>query len=418
MEAIFDDEAQVNCAIEAEPDPKASTDFTRLKAIGETSLGAASVESENSDADCSPLAFSYQPLKESDGIRLVLIHPAPDVSAHLECSIQHATLSQYDQDLMNHYHALSYVWGDATNTRKITVEGYPIQVTVTLESALRRLRDRERIIRVWADALCINQADTDERNQQVRQMGTVYSVARHTVIDLGEGSEETDSILDQLAGFGTVGNIPVPKHVLRDRYGDTKLKALADGLKEQILGRPWFSRVWVFQELLLSQDPWVQCGSKRLKWESLCHFLRVFRSNGKSEYTLGGRPKQGGSNASMELDALQRLEGLEEARLNFQQHLVGRGEGNSLLSLLSSRRGLGVTDPRDMIYAHFGIMSDTFPGHLKNEVDYSKSVIELYTEIALYLFHKYKDCRMLTFVEDTDPLKRLRGLPSWVPDWT
>jgi hypothetical protein len=98
--------------------------------------------------------FSYQPLVGPDLIRLVLLHPALDVLADVECSIEHASLTQYDQDLINHYTALSYVWGEPTDTRQIIVGGCAFHITATLESALRHLRDTKNVIRVWADALC------------------------------------------------------------------------------------------------------------------------------------------------------------------------------------------------------------------------------------------------------------------------
>jgi hypothetical protein len=53
--------------------------------------------------------FKYQPLIEPDPIRLVLLHPAADVSAELECSMEHVTLSDYNHSLIHHYTALSYV---------------------------------------------------------------------------------------------------------------------------------------------------------------------------------------------------------------------------------------------------------------------------------------------------------------------
>jgi hypothetical protein len=216
--------------------------------------------------------FTYQPLTAPDAFRLVLLPPMSDVSAELECSIEHATLSQYRQNPVNQYAALSYVWGDPTDVRQITVSGCPFHITATLETALRHSRVAGRVIRIWADALCINQADISERNQQVSQMGSIYSLAHHTVIYLGDSTEETDNIFNELAAFGKKGGVVIA------RTGATadqrsKCRHMADGLKTLILQKPWFYRVWVFQELLLSRDPWLQCGKKRLKWESLDQFV-------------------------------------------------------------------------------------------------------------------------------------------------
>jgi hypothetical protein len=39
---------------------------------------------------------------------------------------------------------------------------------------------------------------------------------------------------------------------------------------EHVLSKEWFNRVWVFQELVFSNNPWVQCGTMRVKWEKIC----------------------------------------------------------------------------------------------------------------------------------------------------
>jgi len=93
-------------------------------------------------------AFSYQPLAEPDAIRLVLLHRRLNVSAPLECSIVYTTLSHCDEDLNNHYIAISYVWGDQTNTRLIVVDSCSFRITANLDSALRHIRDTKTILRV------------------------------------------------------------------------------------------------------------------------------------------------------------------------------------------------------------------------------------------------------------------------------
>ncbi|KAI8219941.1 hypothetical protein K4K54_009024 [Colletotrichum sp. SAR 10_86] len=89
--------------------------------------------------------------------------------------------------------ALSYVWGDPTITEEISVNGYTSRVTNNLAAALRHIFKQQEVItnaqqqqsghtvqpisRLWADALCINQYDIEERNQQVAMMGELYSSA-------------------------------------------------------------------------------------------------------------------------------------------------------------------------------------------------------------------------------------------------
>jgi hypothetical protein len=47
-------------------------------------------------------------------------------------------------------------------------------------------------MRLWVDAVCINQQDTQEQSSQVAMMAEIYSGARRTIVWLGEGRDEDD----------------------------------------------------------------------------------------------------------------------------------------------------------------------------------------------------------------------------------
>ena len=77
------------------------------------------------------------------------------------------------------YVALSYCWGDARITREIIVNGCSFHVIVNLETALRQLRDSHCIkqgFKLWADAICIDQRNLEERGQQIGRMRCIYSL--------------------------------------------------------------------------------------------------------------------------------------------------------------------------------------------------------------------------------------------------
>lgn len=84
-------------------------------------------------------------------------------------------------------------------------------------------------------------------------MGLIYSLAQHTIIYLGEQSMEPEVVFAALQATYTETLPLVPLH---PRYFDMA--------KEHVLGSAWFTRVWVFQELVLSRDPWVQQGRSRM----------------------------------------------------------------------------------------------------------------------------------------------------------
>ena len=376
----------------------------------------------------SPLvlpAFKYKAINEHDAIRLILLQPAADISARLECSIEHVNLSQYNEDLINHYTALSYVWGDATEKRDIVVDGCSLSITGNLDSALRHIRHTKDIIKIWADAICINQEDIQERGQQVQQMGTIYFIAVHTIIYLGEASAEIDDVLTLLSSVSTAGQTLLYLDHETSTIKNMPFETITNTIQAHILNKAWFNRVWVFQELLLSRDPWVQCGSNRVRWTDLCQLSRL-----ASTPLLHQKPIRGSvfglhnpllpsldSRGPRSSDA-GYLEDMDIARREFQNYVIGHGEGNSLLALLTLRRGLGVTDARDMIYAHLGIATDNLTGNNHLKVDYQKPFLEVFTDIARYFLWKYNDFSILTCVEDDSVEIRRKRLPTWVPDWT
>src|SRR5690349_15461535 len=62
-----------------------------------------------------------------------------------------------------------------------------ILVTRNLVEALRMFRRQQIPRALWADAICINQKDLEERSSQVQLMTRIYSEASAVLIWLGYG---------------------------------------------------------------------------------------------------------------------------------------------------------------------------------------------------------------------------------------
>ncbi len=121
----------------------------------------------------------YQPLEPRE-IRLFILNPGEGedlLSGRLTCA------SLDDQSL--HYEALSYAWGIDIIRRPIILHGFWFAVTISLFSALRRLRRPTEPRILWVDALCINQQNIQERGGQVSLMGEIYSRCHQCLIWLG-----------------------------------------------------------------------------------------------------------------------------------------------------------------------------------------------------------------------------------------
>ncbi len=57
--------------------------------------------------------------------------------------------------------------------------------------------------RLWADQICINQKDVEEKNSQVVMMGDIYRNARRTLIWIGQGDEDVTAVVELLHAMAT-----------------------------------------------------------------------------------------------------------------------------------------------------------------------------------------------------------------------
>jgi hypothetical protein len=354
---------------------------------------------EADDAD----QYEYSQLNGPDAIRLIHLQPCKNLEAGIECSLKDATLAEYRDDICDHYIAISYVWGDQDDTRTISVDGKRLQITASLDSALRYVRDHRRALRVWADGVCINQKDVHERNRQVRLMGDIYSIAQHTIIFLGLSSLRCDSVLQSIAsGYQP----PVQsEESLGTSSQEIPTRQFETIVEDEILSRPWFTRVWILQELVFSQNPWLQCGSSRVRWHMFCS--TVLRSEHWS-----WRP---GS-----LRVLTHMsERWIQARRDHESHpkkLNREAPGKDLLELVCDRARCSLSDPRDMIYAHLGLVSAETRNMIP--IDYEKTVAQLYMSMT-ELYAQWIGIWNVIILAGVEPEQRRDpSLPSWVVDWS
>lgn len=161
------------------------------------------------------IGYTYSPLGQ-DEIRLIKLHSNAGTEA-LHCDLIHHKLTDNLK-----YDTISYAWGDAVFDRSLIItpntytcnehreripsaegdqgKGY-LYITSTLYSALQRAQKHRpnQCISIWADAICINQEDVDEKNSQVQLMRRIYESAETTWIDLGEECNGSAMILDIVA---------------------------------------------------------------------------------------------------------------------------------------------------------------------------------------------------------------------------
>jgi hypothetical protein len=195
--------------------------------------------------------LSYQERLSKDQIRILEILPSDDPTVLVRCELR-----TYDLPHALEYEALSYRWGDLKEWREIMCDNQVITVTPNLHDALAKLRlPRTRRI-IWADALCINQADKDEKAIHVARMDEIYSKAHHVVVWFGHEKDETTQavvhgieIIDKRCGKQLALKRSDP---IVDWEGSESWLHLPDGDLEKLpwvefrklYDNEWFNRMW------------------------------------------------------------------------------------------------------------------------------------------------------------------------------
>lgn len=154
---------------------------------------------------------------------------------------------------------LSYVWGNASRTTKIFVNGISFQATRNLVDFFRHYRFlpiQYQNTALWVDAICINQNDLDERGQQVALMSEIYGAPPLTISWLGleSAEEKSDFAVDWIIKISKdVEEADDPESLeWLEKNAKDLLKGNTQGPVWSSIGsmlhRPYWTRVWTTQE--------------------------------------------------------------------------------------------------------------------------------------------------------------------------
>lgn len=143
-------------------------------------------------------AYEYSPLPHVHdrklSFRIFTLHPADQFSAPIRGDLRTYSILFPDPEkcVCEPYEALSYAWGDVTPTSTITFPDNSIlPIAANLNAFLRHRRHHEDTLDLWIDAICINQADNNERSSQVQIMGQIYFLTSRLSIWLGPPSSDS-----------------------------------------------------------------------------------------------------------------------------------------------------------------------------------------------------------------------------------
>lgn len=268
------------------------------------------------------------------------------------------------------FEALSYVWGSPVPRARVRLAMGYMEVGPSLYAALRGLRypDSPRVI--WADALCINQADVSERNSQVQIMADIYSRASRTLIWLSDATPELEGAISSLQSMHS--------HSSKESYGSgTRTSGRSEKVSEEptqasasppfgsgingpavasLFCLPWFTQKWVIQEAVRSQNPVFVIGKKTLPWDVLvgsaqCSTLSTFL---------------------IQIEQPQKSQQVTAHAMNLMLMAQLRAqEPQSLMALLSETANFSCVEDKDCLFSELGLMPASLQASCLLRPDYS-----------------------------------------------
>lgn len=399
------------------------------------------------------------------------------------CTVQIMSLVDMAADAK--FEALSYTWGPSKPEYPLYVidddleydddDKVPMmRISPNLNKALRHLMveddeqklEKDPMLYIWVDAICINQRDNEEKAWQVEMMYEIYQRASRTIVWLGPGTKSSDLAMEVLVGmrrvsealepFSTAAHAEgfsksvvdmrkIPKSALEGLHPDDLELTGAFGLlfKQQISGqdwirpfpiddvaalfqRPYWSRIWILQEFAAAKDIIIVCGTKRAKDVCFRSFMETWdiqmsemvlppRGIDHRPWTVVMTRKELAFGKAIQQKIANPDNTNEEEKKEMREFLAkpeNRKYNRNLRMLLQEawKGELEATNPLDLIYALLNLASDH--AELGINVDYTVSPVELYTQATRAIYEK-GDLALMAYCNGVP-----KHLPSWVPNFT
>ncbi|KAI4277755.1 MAG: hypothetical protein L6R38_005378 [Xanthoria sp. 2 TBL-2021] len=377
----------------------------------------------------SPKPSESEKVSFSPKFKLLRILPPTTQSNEIICELSWEMLDDPQE-----YEALSYTWGTTAQDQPIQIRTFLSQspspsqpktdifhVTKHLHAALLHLRQSTAPRTVWIDQLCIDQHSLDEKNAQVKLMARIYRSAKRTIVWLGElNIQDTDRIdivvatermnfrpvereystledqviLKDLIGFGAQDNT--------DDSGRRRRKILAG-----LLNRSWFTRAWVYQEVVVAQRGVVLCGSLEMDMDIFINLL-----DGVCDLDF----QEVGEAASIMYSSkgYKPMFAIREARFESRNGLSSTKKSRWLSTLWQAMGNLDATNPRDKVYAFLAFADSTDENRISPS--YGKSIKSVYTDATVRSIYSVGSLDVLELAIKS--AESSEDLPSWVPDFS
>jgi hypothetical protein len=337
----------------------------------------------------------------------------------------------------------SYCAGDPLSTEVIRINGLKFNAFANLGHALKDvvaywrkngMKTEEEPL--WADQICINQSDPDERSHQVEQMRDIYAAARMVLValattecDLGpaDGIQWMLNLRQALRDMNCEGLADAWDSPCKDLIAAHMFKGLLHSNFQDrfvdlfyLLRSPWWQRAWIYQEFIVASEAIFLYGGASISWQDFAAVASHLQDNhlvlhqilaNKVRKWAASHPETTDLALDYLEDDLYILFGHLEVSFTLVQRKYRWQEPGDLKIWLECGRMCQTSDPRDRVYAflglahpHYNIVPDYSPSNTMDNVllDVAKKIVcaENTLDLLSHVGRRYRD-----------------EFPSWVPEW-
>ncbi|KIW84395.1 hypothetical protein Z517_03645 [Fonsecaea pedrosoi CBS 271.37] len=235
-------------------------------------------------------ASAYPSLEWDDSIRLFELSRSDLPGGRLYGRLTSVRLSNCPE-----YCAISYVWKEPRTKHVVLSKDCTIDVPDSLFDGLSEILREREVKLIWADQVCIRQADDHEKESQVVLMAQIYGHAHLVIAWLGKPAEDTRLAFRLLEFFAALPSetrgvvegseaqrpLLILEELAQELCLDDRVQVFADPTNAAWRGvfalvkRPWFTRFWVVQEVALSSNLSIRCGKFEISGDPFCRVLRL-----------------------------------------------------------------------------------------------------------------------------------------------
>jgi hypothetical protein len=305
------------------------------------------------------------------------------------------------------YTAVSYTWNGEPRDQPMLIDGCSLKVINNFRIALPHLIKAAKTQYLWVDGLCINQEDDEEKEVQIPLVREIYTLCHECLIWLGESTPETEIAIDAIPRISRNLELYDASQVwdlegIGIRSPGTPGSALWKGFAN-IFSRPWFKRVWTFQEGVLPPNIKFLFSTRVMAFDDIVPLANPLLNHLTSlEHFYA------------DTDVFKRqftfIGFLKTIRIYKFRNSASRVQ-NCLdtLRLLYFTRPWSSANPLDKIYGLLGLTDPSLQNSLV--VSYSRSVIEVSIDIAQWYLEYGEDLFILNLASSFR-IKGVIGLPT------